>query len=192
MNILEKLKEFFDRFLGELADELDAPVSEVADIVEEAVADGADAADEGVVMESDPEVESAVEEVLDALDIDEADEEMPLAKSVAALKRQNAQLRKALLEQVDAKWLGEQVKAGRITPAEKPAALKALAAARATGNAATVKAFQRAYEARPGNPQRTTIKARGMKQAGFAGPSPNSVDAETLARMRRYAGIKEN
>jgi hypothetical protein len=115
-----------------------------------------------------------------------------MAKSAAALRRENARLRAKLARQADNNWLNKQVAAKRVTPAEKPTVLDALTKARAGGKAGagTATAIKAMIEARPVSGQRTSIKAAGMSQAGFSSPNGAGIDPATLARMKSYAGME--
>lgn len=201
MDVIEKLQAMFAVFIQELSDALEMPVDETTDMIGEAVEDGAEMSsdDEVDVTEKcdgcdDEEIVSAVDTLLDALDIGESDTEPVRAKSASALRRENAQLRAKLARQGDAEWIGKQVAAKRLTPAEKPAVMEALTKARAGGKASagTVSAIKAMIEARPASGQRTSIKAAGMSRAGFSSPTNNNgvVDPATLARMKSYAGME--
>lgn len=207
MDVIEKLQAFFARFIAELSAELEMPVDEAADTVAEAADDGADMAGEmdgemdGEDMTEkcegcdDSEIAGAVSTLLDALDIGEDDTEPIMSKSANQLRRENAHLRAKLARQADTEWIGKQVAAKRVTPAEKPAVMEALTKARAGGKASagTVTAIKAMIEARPANGQRVSIKAAGMSRAGFASPAGSTngaVDLATLKRMKAYAGME--
>lgn len=201
MDVIEQLQAFFARFIQELSDELDTPVDEVADIVEEAVSDGVDVADDAGDTETvsvDSEVSDAVDALIDALDTAdmEDDGEPVMAKSASRLRRENAQLRAKLARQSDAEWIGKQVAAKRVTPAEKPAVLEALTKARSGGKASagTVTAIKAMVEARPTSGQRTTLKTAGLSRAGFQSPPSGAngvIDQATMKRMKAYAGMED-
>lgn len=197
MDVIEKLQAFFARFIAELSAELEMPVDEAADTVAEAADEGADiATGDAECTDCDAaDVGDAVDALIDALieAVDDADAEPVIAKSAAALRRENAQLRAKLARQGDAEWIGKQVAAKRLTPAEKPAVMEALTKARAGGKASagTVSAIKAMIEARPASGQRTSIKAAGMSQAGFSSPANGAgIDPATLARMKSYAGME--
>ena len=203
MDVIEKLQAFFARFIAELSAELEMPVDETADTVAEAADEGADMASDvdGEMSEDmtekcegcdDSEIVGAVSTLLDALDIGESDTEPIMAKSASQLRRENARLRAQLARQADTEWIGKQVAAKRVTPAEKPAVMEALTKARAGGKASagTVTAIKAMIEARPANGQRVSIKAAGMSRAGFSSPNGAGIDPATLARMKSYAGME--
>lgn len=204
MDVIEKLQAFFARFIAELSAELEMPVDETADTVAEAADEGADMASDvdGEMSEDmtekcedcdDSEIVGAVSTLLDALDIGESDTEPIMAKSASQLRRENARLRAQLARQADTEWIGKQVAAKRVTPAEKPAVMAALTKARAGGKATagTVSAIKAMVEARPASEQRASIKAAGMSRAGFqSAASRDTVDQATLSRMRAYAGME--
>jgi hypothetical protein len=134
-----------------------------------------------------------VDALIEAVDDADADAEPVIAKSAAALRRENARLRAKLARQADNNWLNKQVAAKRVTPAEKPTVLDALTKARAGGKAGagTATAIKAMIEARPVSGQRTSIKAAGMSQAGFSSPANGAgIDPATLARMKSYAGME--
>ena len=193
MDVIERLQAFFARFIEELSAELDIPASEAADVVEDALDEGADiATGDAECTDCDAaEVGDAVDALIEA--VDEADAEPVVAKSAAALRRENARLRAKLARQADNDWLSKQVSAKRLTPAEKPAVMEALVKARASGKSGsdTAAAIRRMIEARPASGQRTSIKAAGMSQAGFSSPANGAgIDPATLARMKSYAGME--
>lgn len=195
MDVIERLQAFFARFIEELSAELDIPASEAADIIEEAADEGADiATGDAECTDCDAaEVGDAVDALIEAVDDADADAEPVIAKSAAALRRENARLRAKLARQADNDWLSKQVAAKRLTPAEKPAVMEALTKARAGGKASagTVSAIKAMIEARPASGQRTSIKAAGMSQAGFSSPANGAgIDPATLARMKSYAGME--
>lgn len=195
MDVIERLQAFFARFIEELSAELDIPASEAADIIEEAADEGADiATGDAECTDCDAaEVGDAVDALIEAVDEADADAEPVVAKSAAALRRENARLRAKLARQADTEWIGKQVAAMRVTPAEKPAVMEALTKARAGGKASagTVSAIKAMIEARPASGQRTSIKAAGMSQAGFSSPANGAgIDPATLARMKSYAGME--
>ncbi len=193
MDVIEKLQAVFARFIEELSAELDISTDEAADIIEEAADEGADiATGDAECTDCDAaEVGDAVDALIEA--VDEADAEPVIAKSAAALRRENARLRALLSKRDDADWLNKQVAAKRVTPAEKPTVLDALTKARAGGKAGagTATAIKAMIEARPVSGQRTSIKAAGMSQAGFSSPANGAgIDPATLARMKSYAGME--
>lgn len=195
MDVIERLQAFFARFIEELSAELDIPASEAADIIEEAADEGADiATGDAECTDCDAaEVGDAVDALIEAVDEADADAEPVVAKSAAALRRENARLRAKLARQADTEWIGKQVAAMRVTPAEKPAVMEALTKARAGGKASagTVSAIKAMIEARPASGQRTSIKAAGMSQAGFSSPANGAgIDPATLARMKSYVGME--
>lgn len=192
MDVIEKLQAVFARFIEELAAELDVPTEEAADIIEDAIDEGADiATGDAECTDCDAaEVGDAVDALIEA--VDEADTEPVIAKSATALRRENARLRAKLARQADNEWLGKQVAARRVTPAERPAILDALTKARASGKSSgTAAAIRAMVEARPISGQRVSIKAAGMSQAGFSSPANGAgIDPATLARMKAYAGME--
>ena len=193
MDVIEKLQAIFARFIEELSAELDISTDEAADIIEEAADEGADiATGDAECTDCDAaEVGDAVDALIEA--VDDADAEPVIAKSAAALRRENARLRAKLARQADNDWLSKQVSAKRLTPAEKPAVMEALVKARASGKSgsATAAAIRSMIEARPASGQRTSIKAAGMSQAGFSSPANGAgIDPATLARMKSYAGME--
>ena len=192
MDVIEKLQAVFARFIEELSAELDISTDEAADIIEEAADEGADiATGDAECTDCDAaDVGDAVDALIEA--VDEADAEPVVAKSAAALRRENARLRAQLARQADTEWIGKQVAAKRVTPAEKPAVMEALTKARAGGKASagTVTAIKAMIEARPANGQRVSIKAAGMSRAGFSSPNGAGIDPATLARMKSYAGME--
>lgn len=193
MDVIEKLQAIFARFIEELSAELDISTDEAADIIEEAADEGADiATGDAECTDCDAaDVGDAVDALIEA--VDEADAEPVVAKSAAALRRENARLRAKLARQADNDWLSKQVSAKRLTPAEKPAVMEALVKARASGKSgsATAAAIRSMIEARPASGQRTSIKAAGMSQAGFSSPANGAgIDPATLARMKSYAGME--
>ena len=193
MDVIEKLQAVFARFIEELSAELDISTDEAADIIEEAADEGADiATGDAECTDCDAaDVGDAVDALIEA--VDEADAEPVIAKSAAALRRENARLRALLSKRDDADWLNKQVAAKRVTPAEKPTVLDALTKARAGGKAGagTATAIKAMIEARPVSGQRTSIKAAGMSQAGFSSPANGAgIDPATLARMKSYAGME--
>lgn len=193
MDVIERLQAFFARFIEELSAELDISTDEAADIIEEAADEGADiATGDAECTDCDAaDVGDAVDALIEA--VDEADAEPVVAKSAAALRRENARLRAKLARQADNDWLSKQVSAKRLTPAEKPAVMEALVKARASGKSGsdTAAAIRRMIEARPASGQRTSIKAAGMSQAGFSSPANGAgIDPATLARMKSYAGME--
>lgn len=192
MDVIEKLQAVFARFIEELSAELDISTDEAADIIEEAADEGADiATGDAECTDCDAaDVGDAVDALIEA--VDEADAEPVVAKSAAALRRENARLRAKLARQADNNWLNKQVAAKRVTPAEKPTVLDALTKARAGGKAGagTATAIKAMIEARPVSGQRTAIKAAGMSQAGFSSPNGAGIDPATLARMKSYAGME--
>ena len=195
MDVIEKLQAIFARFIEELSAELDIPASEAADVVEDALDEGADiATGDAECTDCDAaEVGDAVDALIEAVDEADADAEPVVAKSAAALRRENARLRAKLARQADNDWLSKQVSAKRLTPAEKPAVMEALVKARASGKSGsdTAAAIRRMIEARPASGQRTSIKAAGMSQAGFSSPANGAgIDPATLARMKSYAGME--
>ena len=194
MDVIERLQAFFARFIEELSAELDIPASEAADVVEDALDEGADiATGDAECTDCDAaEVGDAVDALIEAVDEADADAEPVVAKSAAALRRENARLRAKLARQADNDWLSKQVSAKRLTPAEKPAVMEALVKARASGKSGsdTAAAIRRMIEARPASGQRTSIKAAGMSQAGFSSPNGAGIDPATLARMKSYAGME--
>lgn len=195
MDVIERLQAFFARFIEELSAELDIPASEAADVVEDALDEGADiATGDAECTDCDAaEVGDAVDALIEAVDEADADAEPVVAKSAAALRRENARLRAKLARQADNDWLSKQVSAKRLTPAEKPAVMEALVKARASGKSGsdTAAAIRRMIEARPASGQRTSIKAAGMSQAGFSSPANGAgIDPATLARMKSYAGME--
>ena len=195
MDVIEKLQAVFARFIEELSAELDISTDEAADIIEEAVDEGADiATGDAECTDCDAaEVGDAVDALIEAVDEADADAEPVVAKSAAALRRENARLRAKLARQADNDWLSKQVSAKRLTPAEKPAVMEALVKARASGKSGsdTAAAIRRMIEARPASGQRTSIKAAGMSQAGFSSPANGAgIDPATLARMKSYAGME--
>ncbi len=195
MDVIEKLQAIFARFIEELSAELDISTDEAADIIEEAADEGADiATGDAECTDCDAaEVGDAVDALIEAVDDADADAEPVIAKSAAALRRENARLRALLSKRDDADWLNKQVAAKRVTPAEKPTVLDALTKARAGGKAGagTVTAIKAMIEARPASGQRTSIKAAGMSQAGFSSPANGAgIDPATLARMKSYAGME--
>lgn len=195
MDVIERLQAFFARFIEELSAELDIPASEAADVVEDALDEGADIAtgDTECTDCDAAEVGDAVDALIEAVDEADADAEPVVAKSAAALRRENARLRAKLARQADNDWLSKQVSAKRLTPAEKPAVMEALVKARASGKSGsdTAAAIRRMIEARPASGQRTSIKAAGMSQAGFSSPANGAgIDPATLARMKSYAGME--
>ena len=195
MDVIERLQAFFARFIEELSAELDIPASEAADVVEDALDEGADiATGDAECTDCDAaEVGDAVDALIEAVDDADADAEPVIAKSAAALRRENARLRAKLARQADNDWLSKQVSAKRLTPAEKPAVMEALVKARASGKSgsATAAAIRSMIEARPASGQRTSIKAAGMSQAGFSSPANGAgIDPATLARMKSYAGME--
>lgn len=195
MDVIERLQAFFARFIEELSAELDIPASEAADVVEDALDEGADiATGDAECTDCDAaEVGDAVDALIEAVDEADADAEPVVAKSAAALRRENARLRAKLARQADTEWIGKQVAAKRVTPAEKPAVMEALTKARASGKSGsdTAAAIRRMIEARPASGQRTSIKAAGMSRAGFSSPANGAgIDPATLARMKSYAGME--
>ncbi len=193
MDVIEKLQAVFARFIEELSAELDISTDEAADIIEEAADEGADiATGDAECTDCDAaDVGDAVDALIEA--VDEADAEPVVAKSAAALRRENARLRAQLARQADTEWIGKQVAAKRVTPGEKPAIMAALTKARAGGKATagTVSAIKAMVEARPASEQRASIKAAGMSRAGFqSAASRDTVDQATLSRMRAYAGME--
>ena len=195
MDVIERLQAFFARFIEELSAELDIPASEAADVVEDALDEGADiATGDAECTDCDAaEVGDAVDALIEAVDEADADAEPVVAKSAAALRRENARLRAKLARQADNDWLSKQVSAKRLTPAERPAVMEALVKARASGKSGsdTAAAIRRMIEARPASGQRTSIKAAGMSQAGFSSPANGAgIDPATLARMKSYAGME--
>ena len=192
MDVIEKLQAVFARFIEELSAELDISTDEAADIIEEAADEGADiATGDAECTDCDAaDVGDAVDALIEA--VDEADAEPVIAKSAAALRRENARLRALLSKRDDADWLNKQVAAKRVTPAEKPTVLDALTKARAGGKAGagTATAIKAMIEARPVSGQRAAIKAAGMSQAGFSSPNGAGIDPATLARMKSYAGME--
>ncbi len=195
MDVIEKLQAIFARFIEELSAELDISTDEAADIIEEAADEGADiATGDAECTDCDAaEVGDAVDALIEAVDDADADAEPVIAKSAAALRRENARLRAKLARQADNDWLSKQVSAKRLTPAEKPAVMEALVKARASGKSgsATAAAIRSMIEARPASGQRTSIKAAGMSQAGFSSPANGAgIDPATLARMKSYAGME--
>mgnify|MGYP000939420171 CR=1 FL=1 len=193
MDVIEKLQAIFARFIEELSAELDISTDEAADIIEEAADEGADiATGDAECTDCDAaDVGDAVDALIEA--VDDADAEPVIAKSAAALRRENARLRAKLARQADNDWLSKQVSAKRLTPAEKPAVMEALVKARASGKSgsATAAAIRSMIEARPASGQRTSIKAAGMSQAGFSSPANGAgIDPATLARMKSYAGME--
>lgn len=195
MDVIEKLQAVFARFIEELSAELDISTDEAADIIEEAADEGADiATGDAECTDCDAaEVGDAVDALIEAVDDADADAEPVIAKSAAALRRENARLRAKLARQADNDWLSKQVSAKRLTPAEKPAVMEALVKARASGKSgsATAAAIRSMIEARPASGQRTSIKAAGMSQAGFSSPANGAgIDPATLARMKSYAGME--
>lgn len=195
MDVIEKLQAVFARFIEELSAELDISTDEAADIIEEAADEGADiATGDAECTDCDAaEVGDAVDALIEAVDDADADAEPVIAKSAAALRRENARLRAKLARQADNDWLSKQVSAKRLTPAEKPAVMEALVKARASGKSGsdTAAAIRRMIEARPASGQRTSIKAAGMSQAGFSSPANGAgIDPATLARMKSYAGME--
>lgn len=194
MDVIEKLQAVFARFIEELSAELDISTDEAADIIEEAADEGADiATGDAECTDCDAaEVGDAVDALIEAVDEADADAEPVVAKSAAALRRENARLRAKLARQADNDWLSKQVSAKRVTPAEKPTVLDALTKARAGGKAGagTATAIKAMIEARPVSGQRTSIKAAGMSQAGFSSPNGAGIDPATLARMKSYAGME--
>lgn len=193
MDVIEKLQAVFARFIEELSAELDISTDEAADIIEEAADEGADiATGDAECTDCDAaDVGDAVDALIEA--VDDADAEPVIAKSAAALRRENARLRAKLARQADNDWLSKQVSAKRLTPAEKPAVMEALVKARASGKSGsdTAAAIRRMIEARPASGQRTSIKAAGMSQAGFSSPANGAgIDPATLARMKSYAGME--
>ncbi len=195
MDVIEKLQAIFARFIEELSAELDISTDEAADIIEEAADEGADiATGDAECTDCDAaEVGDAVDALIEAVDDADADAEPVIAKSAAALRRENARLRAKLARQADNDWLSKQVSAKRLTPAEKPAVMEALVKARASGKSGsdTAAAIRRMIEARPASGQRTSIKAAGMSQAGFSSPANGAgIDPATLARMKSYAGME--
>ena len=195
MDVIEKLQAVFARFIEELSAELDISTDEAADIIEEAADEGADiATGDAECTDCDAaDVGDAVDALIEAVDEADADAEPVVAKSAAALRRENARLRAKLARQADNDWLSKQVSAKRLTPAEKPAVMEALVKARASGKSGsdTAAAIRRMIEARPASGQRTSIKAAGMSQAGFSSPANGAgIDPATLARMKSYAGME--
>jgi hypothetical protein len=195
MDVIEKLQAVFARFIEELSAELDISTDEAADIIEEAADEGADiATGDAECTDCDAaDVGDAVDALIEAVDDADADAEPVIAKSAAALRRENARLRAKLARQADNNWLNKQVAAKRVTPAEKPTVLDALTKARAGGKAGagTATAIKAMIEARPVSGQRTSIKAAGMSQAGFSSPANGAgIDPATLARMKSYAGME--
>jgi hypothetical protein len=194
MDVIEKLQAVFARFIEELSAELDISTDEAADIIEEAADEGADiATGDAECTDCDAaDVGDAVDALIEAVDDADADAEPVIAKSAAALRRENARLRAKLARQADNDWLNKQVAAKRVTPAEKPTVLDALTKARAGGKAGagTATAIKAMIEARPVSGQRTSIKAAGMSQAGFSSPNGAGIDPATLARMKSYAGME--
>ena len=195
MDVIEKLQAVFARFIEELSAELDISTDEAADIIEEAADEGADiATGDAECTDCDAaEVGDAVDALIEAVDDADADAEPVIAKSAAALRRENARLCAKLARQADNDWLSKQVSAKRLTPAEKPAVMEALVKARASGKSGsdTAAAIRRMIEARPASGQRTSIKAAGMSQAGFSSPANGAgIDPATLARMKSYAGME--
>lgn len=194
MDVIEKLQAVFARFIEELSAELDISTDEAADIIEEAADEGADiATGDAECTDCDAaDVGDAVDALIEAVDEADADAEPVVAKSAAALRRENARLRAKLARQADNNWLNKQVAAKRVTPAEKPTVLDALTKARAGGKAGagTATAIKAMIEARPVSGQRTAIKAAGMSQAGFSSPNGAGIDPATLARMKSYAGME--
>lgn len=194
MDVIEKLQAVFARFIEELSAELDISTDEAADIIEEAADEGADiATGDAECTDCDAaDVGDAVDALIEAVDDADADAEPVIAKSAAALRRENARLRAKLARQADNNWLNKQVAAKRVTPAEKPTVLDALTKARAGGKAGagTATAIKAMIEARPVSGQRTSIKAAGMSQAGFSSPNGAGIDPATLARMKSYAGME--
>ena len=195
MDVIEKLQAVFARFIEELSAELDISTDEAADIIEEAADEGADiATGDAECTDCDAaEVGDAVDALIEAVDEADADAEPVIAKSAAALRRENARLRAKLARQADNDWLSKQVSAKRLTPAEKPAVMEALVKARASGKSgsATAAAIRSMIEARPASGQRTSIKAAGMSKAGFSSPANGAgIDPATLARMKSYAGME--
>lgn len=195
MDVIEKLQAIFARFIEELSAELDISTDEAADVVEDALDEGADiATGDAECTDCDAaEVGDAVDALIEAVDDADADAEPVIAKSAAALRRENARLRAKLARQADNDWLSKQVSAKRLTPAEKPAVMEALVKARASGKSgsATAAAIRSMIEARPASGQRTSIKAAGMSQAGFSSPANGAgIDPATLARMKSYAGME--
>ena len=195
MDVIEKLQAVFARFIEELSAELDISTDEAADIIEEAADEGADiATGDAECTDCDAaEVGDAVDALIEAVDEADADAEPVIAKSAAALRRENARLRAKLARQADNNWLSKQVSAKRLTPAERPAVMEALVKARASGKSgsATAAAIRSMIEARPASGQRTSIKAAGMSKAGFSSPANGAgIDPATLARMKSYAGME--
>ena len=195
MDVIEKLQAVFARFIEELSAELDISTDEAADIIEEAADEGADiATGDAECTDCDAaEVGDAVDALIEAVDEADADAEPVIAKSAAALRRENARLRAKLARQADNDWLSKQVSAKRLTPAERPAVMEALVKARASGKSgsATAAAIRSMIEARPASGQRTSIKAAGMSKAGFSSPANGAgIDPATLARMKSYAGME--
>ena len=195
MDVIEKLQAVFARFIEELSAELDISTDEAADIIEEAADEGADiATGDAECTDCDAaDVGDAVDALIEAVDDADADAEPVIAKSAAALRRENARLRAKLARQADNDWLSKQVSAKRLTPAERPAVMEALVKARASGKSgsATAAAIRSMIEARPASGQRTSIKAAGMSKAGFSSPANGAgIDPATLARMKSYAGME--
>jgi hypothetical protein len=98
MDVIEKLQAVFARFIEELSAELDISTDEAADIIEEAADEGADiATGDAECTDCDAaDVGDAVDALIEA--VDEADAEPVVAKSAAALRRENARLRAKLAE----------------------------------------------------------------------------------------------
>jgi hypothetical protein len=192
------LQAFFARFIEELSAELDIPASEAADVVEDALDEGADiATGDAECTDCDAaEVGDAVDALIEAVDEADADAEPVVAKSAAALRRENARLRAKLARQADNDWLSKQVSAKRLTPGGKARGHGGAGQGprqrqeREPDTAAAIRSHDRGAARASG--QRTSIKAAGMSQAGiqFSPANGAGIDPATLARMKSYAGME--
>lgn len=148
---------------------------------------------------SEGEVDGAVAEIIDALDLDDGALDTK-ARALKALVSQNAALRSKLAEREDGDWLKTQLTAFKIVPADVDATLRALRAARAAdarskaANQPTVAAIKTMIEARPAQFTKRDLSGKGLKLAGFQTDKQTQerVDVAYMQRVRRLAGLPES
>ncbi len=196
MEKLEELTAVLANLVTKLSELLGVSVDEAANVVEEAASDAADMATSD--METDAtdvdcaDCAAAADALLDALDIGEDEMKNANSKSVLQLRKENAALRAKLARQNDEAWVGQHIKAGRVSPAEKNTVLAALTQARKAQTPAALNAVKAMIANRPvSTGQRSTVKSSGLKSLNFQTSDKGVVDSDTVARMRRYAGVEE-
>lgn len=135
-------------------------------------------------------MENAIEDTIERVLGDDAMSKSAVA-GVDALQKEVTTLKATLAARDHADWVNTQIKAGKVTPAEKPALLTALGKAHMTdarvksGGDGMVKSLMDMVEAR--TPFTEFVAGDNLQLAGRDQANPNdTVDAAYMERLRSY------